>query len=210
MNSPFSATLRFKVSELASYASCDRCIQRFWRDGEDLAAADHRGKRTRTRYRANRAFAGLSSLDVSAQLPLGTFQSAALRLSTEPFTLGSYPEPVVVSGELPVPLKLATGGFALIRPSTATRSEFSSLFVARQLHAYALLAEDPKNVQRGVHPIAQLWVAWCRRSGDSVHVQLCERIARDDDWFLSDLTRITDLIGTAANAPPSVHCTRCT
>ena len=202
-------TLNIRVYELAAYGDCDACIRKVWRDGEALVAADHWGKRSRTRPKANRAFAGLRSEAVYHALPAGQFGDRMMRLTTLPFRVPRHPVPVVLSGELPVPLKLDGGGFAICRPTAARNSEQMRRSASRQLHAYARLAESPKNPKRALTPVNGLWVVWCAQIGDSLSVRACEQIRRDDDWFMADLGRIADIVRSPYSLPPSPKCSRC-
>lgn len=199
--------LKIRVSDLAAYADCPRCVQRFWRDGEALNAADHRGKRSRTRQRANADFRDARSEEICALLPAGRFGPCAKRLATVPFSVLGHPLPVIIKGELPVPLELDGGGYVIVRPTTAQPSPRSRLYIRRQLEAYALLAERSTNSALR-HP-RELWISWCKSLGESVVPVGCERVQRDRVWFGDELERITALVRSRDSASPSPTCTRC-
>lgn len=201
--------LRIRVSDLAAYADCPRCVQRIWRDGENLAAADHSGKRNRARQRANADFRDKRSEEICASLPPGRFGPCAKRLTTAPFAVRDHPAPLIIAGELPVPLGLDSGGYAIVRPTTARPEARSRLYIKRQLEAYALLAERAFNVDATLRQAHELWISWCESLGESVLPVSCEQVQRDGAWFVAELERITALVRSPTTASPGPTCTRC-
>ena len=202
-------TLKIRVSDLAAYADCPRCVQRFWRDHEDLAAADHRGKRSRTRQRANSDFRGKRADEICSHLPAGRFADRARQLQTGPMPVPGHPVPVVIRGNLPVPLELDSGGYAIVRSTTDLRDAGSCRYIKRQLEAYAMLAECHHDAARAVQPLRELWIAWCTSLSDPLQVDSCERVPRDRAWFADELERITAWVRSPVTFDPSPNCTRC-
>lgn len=202
-------TLKITVSELAAFADCPRCVQRRWRDNEYPADADHPGKRRRTRQVANSAWKGKRVGEICSHLPPGRFAERARRLRTDPFWVQSHPVPVVISGDLPVPLVLDEGGYAIVRSTTDSRDPGSCQYIKRQLEAYAMLSEQHHNAARAPCPVQELWIVWCIWSAGSTLPSACEQLTRDSEWFVGELERITELIRSPVSYAPSSSCTRC-
>ena len=202
-------TLNITVSELAAFADCPRCVQRRWRDNENPADADHPGKRRRTRQAANSAWRGKRADKICSHLPPGRFAEQARRLRTDPIWVQGHPVPVVISGELPVPLVLDEGGYAIVRSTTDSRDLISCRYLKRQLEAYAMLSEHHHNAARAPCPVQELWIVWCVWSVGNALPSACEQLTRDGEWFISELERITDLVRSPVTYDPLPSCTRC-
>lgn len=202
-------TLNITVSELAAFADCPRCVQRRWRDNENPADADHAGKRRRTRQVANSAWKGKRADQICSHLPPGRFAEQARRLRTDPIWVPNHPVPVVISGELPVPLVLDADGYAIVRSTTDSRDLGSCRYLKRQLEAYAMLSEQHHNAARAPYPVQGLWIVWCIWSAGNTTPSTCEELARDHEWFIADLERIAGLIRSPVAHAASPTCTRC-
>ena len=202
-------TLRITVSELAAFADCPRCVQRRWRDNENPADADHPGKRRRTRQAANSAWQGKRADEICSHLPPGRFAERARRLRTAPIWVQGHPVPMVITGELPVPLVLDAGGYGIVRSTTDSRDQGSCRYIKRQLEAYAMLSEQHHDAAQAPCPVQELWIVWCIWSAGNTLPSACEHLTRDHEWFIGDLERIAELIRSPMTYAPSSSCTRC-
>ncbi len=112
-------------------------------------------------------------------------------------------------GDLPVPLQLDAGGYAIVRTTTDLRDTDSCRYLKRQLEAYAMLSECHHNVARAPHPVRGLWIVWSTWSAGRPRPTSCEELPRDRAWFADELERITAWVRSPVTFDPSPNCTRC-
>ncbi|MDP9342521.1 MAG: PD-(D/E)XK nuclease family protein [Actinomycetota bacterium] len=164
-----------------------------------------------------RHFLGTRTEQISSAIKPGVVRRGDRWVRSRPLVVPGHSTTVVLQGRYDTAFEFDDGTFGLADYKMTDPRSDRLVRYSRQLHAYALAAEIPAPGAPTLHPVTQLGLVCVQPTemvalGGDVAYRGTPRwveIPRDDRSFVSLLSRVLDVLESAAPPEPSADCTFC-
>ncbi len=163
-------------------------------------------------------FSGKRTEEISSELPPGRVLCGDRWVRSRPLEIPGHRRPVFLRGRIDTALTFDDGTFGIIDfKTTDPKSEHLSLY-GRQLHSYALAAENAKRGSLQLKRVSIIGLLCVEPVGVAGHDEGVAyygephwiEIARDDDAFLAFLSQVLFLLEQDSPPAPTPGCPFCT
>ena len=162
-------------------------------------------------------FSDKGSKDLSPDLPAGGIASGGLSVRSSPLAIPGHHIGLVIAGCLDTALAFEDGSYGIIDFKTSEPRAEHVEFYSRQLHAYAVAAENPAPGALRLAPVTRLGLLVVE---PMAMVGLDEAVAytgqthyvaieRDDDAFTAFLMQVLLVLERPEPPEASAHCSYC-
>lgn len=211
--------LRFQISPSSltfEYDGCKRCFQLHARLGIRQIAI-FPGVCSTLDNDQRKALEGQPTSLLGADLLAGTLRCKALRLKSTPIAIPGTRVELVIAGSIDCHVELAGNKHGIIDFKTIEPTDPRIAHYARQLHAYALAAENPAPGVSGFDPVVLLGLMCFAPRGMTVRkADYWERfepswigVDRNDASFVRFLKEVADVLESPELADPNPKCEFC-
>lgn len=162
-------------------------------------------------------FYGKRSEDMADGLQPGRIAFGERWVRSAPLCVPGHKTRVTIAGKLDTALAFDDGSFGIIDFKTSTPRTEHVYFYGRQLHAYALAAENPAPGALELFPVAQLGLLCLDpvgtvALGPAMGFQCDSRfleVERDDDAFMAFLSEVLFVLERSEPPDPAPKCPYC-
>jgi hypothetical protein len=164
-----------------------------------------------------RYFEGRAASELEPKLPGGTVECGELTVLSVPIEIPGTNVAFVIQGSLDALITFANGGYGIVDFKTIVPKETLGEFYGRQLHAYALAAENPAPGKRLWGPVDVMGLL-CFEPTDMVLMPgggvaylttpTWIPVPRDDEGFYEFLRGVAEILDGPEPAP-SLSCQWC-
>ncbi len=163
-------------------------------------------------------FFGKRTEEMARQLRPGHVAFGDRWVRSAPLVVPGHQTQVALGGKIDTALAFDDGSFGVIDFKTSEPKAEHVMFYGRQLHSYALAAENPAAGALELFPVTQLGLLCVEPvamvgfeddvalKGQSSYLE----IERDDDAFMAFLSQVLFLLEKPAPPEPGDHCSYCT
>jgi hypothetical protein len=212
-----SSPVKLAPSDLTFLWECPRCL---WLKAKGVLKRPSPPMPkifTRLDHQAKDFYFGKPMGEIPASLPPGRIAFGDRWVRSRPLDVPGHTTPVVISGRIDTAISFDDGSFGIIDFKTSEPKDDHVPFYGRQLHAYALAAENPAPGALRLAPVTRLGLLCIEPTAlvgtnDGLAYEATAQfleIPRDDEAFLAFVSQVLFLLERPEPPEPGRDCAYC-